>query len=147
MTASVFLEEPNYLRMPYDGTFIDRMIDRQACLYPTRTAVCWGNGKSSAFRGIKGQVGTDLAAYLISKGIRREDRVAFLLKRDGDMLAAMLGILKAGAAYLPVDPALPKERICYMLENRRSQAAFAKRRDKTAGGGTMSGAPACLRRR
>lgn len=110
------LEEPNYLRMPYDGTFIDRMIDRQACLYPTRTAVCWGNGKSYTFGELKDR-SDGLAAYLISKGIRREDRVAFLLKRDGDMLAAMLGILKAGAAYLPVDPALPKERICYMLEN------------------------------
>lgn len=95
--------------MPYDGTFIDRMIDRQACLYPTRTAVCWGNGKSYTFGELKDR-SDGLAAYLISKGIRREDRVAFLLKRDGDMLAAMLGILKAGAAYLPVDPALPKER-------------------------------------
>lgn len=110
------LEEPNYVRMPYDSTLIDQMIDRQARLYPSRTAVCWGDGKTCTFGELK-ERSDGLAAFLISRDIQPKDRVAFLLKRDGDMLAVMLGILKAGAVYLPVDPALPPKRICYMLEN------------------------------
>lgn len=110
------LEEPNYVRMPYDGTFIDQMIDRQARLYPSRTAVCWGEGKTYTFGELK-ERSDGLAAFLISRDIRPKDRVAFLLRRDGDMPAVMLGILKAGAVYLPLDPELPSQRICYMLEN------------------------------
>lgn len=126
------LEEPNYVRMPYDGTLIDQMIDRQARLYPSRTAVCWGSGKTYTFGELK-EKSDGLAAYLISRNIQHGDRVAFLLKRDGDMLAAMLGILKAGAVYLPLDPALPKERICYMLENAEAKLLLCSNEVKLPG--------------
>lgn len=64
------------MRMPYDGTFIDQMIDRQARLYPSRMAVCWG-GKDLYIRRIK-ERSDELAAFLISRDIRPKDRVAFL---------------------------------------------------------------------
>ena len=126
------LEEPNFVRMPYDGTLIDRLIDRQARLYPSRTAVCWGSNKTYTFGELK-EKSDGLAAYLVSRNIQHGDRVAFLLKRDGDMLAAMLGILKAGAVYLPLDPALPKERICYMLENAEAKLLLCSNEVKLPG--------------
>lgn len=57
-----------------------------------------------------------LAGILKEKGICRGDIVPIISKRSWHVIAAMLGILKAGAAYMPVDPTFPKDRIEYMLE-------------------------------
>ncbi len=51
-----------------------------------------------------------LAHALIRRGVRREDRVALRLTRSPDAFVAILAVLKAGAAYLPVDPEAPQER-------------------------------------
>ena len=58
-----------------------------------------------------------IAHGLIAKGVGVGDIVAFALPRRSYLIAAMLGILKTGAAYLPVDPDHPKERIDYMLSD------------------------------
>ncbi len=56
-----------------------------------------------------------LAAGLRSQGIGAGDFVAFQLPRSSDVYVAMLGILKAGAAYVPIDPETPLERVSYVL--------------------------------
>lgn len=56
-----------------------------------------------------------LAHLLRSRGVRAGDVVAFCFERSPDMVVAMLGVLKAGAAYLPLDPGFPLERLDYML--------------------------------
>ncbi|MEO6230963.1 MAG: amino acid adenylation domain-containing protein [Ferruginibacter sp.] len=58
-----------------------------------------------------------LAHYLISKGVRSETMVPICIERSIDMLVGILGILKAGAAYVPIDPVYPGERINFMLED------------------------------
>jgi amino acid adenylation domain-containing protein/FkbM family methyltransferase len=58
-----------------------------------------------------------VAHHLQSLGICPEDRVAIYLDRSLDLIVALLGILKAGAAYVPLDITLPKERLAFMLEN------------------------------
>ena len=58
-----------------------------------------------------------IANTLIQKGIGVGDIVAFLLPRRSYLLAAMLGALKSGAAYLPIDPDHPQDRIEYMLSD------------------------------
>ncbi|WP_146741976.1 condensation domain-containing protein, partial [Lonsdalea populi] len=55
-----------------------------------------------------------LAHHLISLGVRPDDRVALCVERGLDMMVGLLGILKAGAAYVPLDPAYPAERLAYM---------------------------------
>ncbi|MFF1527748.1 amino acid adenylation domain-containing protein [Streptomyces sp. NPDC058284] len=57
-----------------------------------------------------------LAWYLISRGIGPEDIVALAIPRSADLVVAALGTLKAGAAYLPLDPEHPAERIRLILE-------------------------------
>lgn len=58
-----------------------------------------------------------IAHYLISKSIGKEDLVGICLDRSLNMICGILGILKAGAAYLPLDPEYPTDRIQFMLED------------------------------
>jgi amino acid adenylation domain-containing protein len=58
-----------------------------------------------------------IAHYLHSQGVAPEHRVGILLERTPQLLAAILGVLKAGGAYIPIDPGYPAERIQYMLDD------------------------------
>ncbi len=60
-----------------------------------------------------------LAHYLLEKGLKKEDRVAIFLDRSFEMIEAVLGTLKAGGAFMPVDFNYPQERIDYMLEDAK----------------------------
>ena len=58
-----------------------------------------------------------IAGWLQGNGILAERLVAVCLDRSPDMIVAILGVLKAGAAYVPIDPAYPRERIGFILED------------------------------
>jgi len=58
-----------------------------------------------------------LARYLRSLGVRPNDLVAICMERSLDLVVALLGTLKSGGAYVPVDPDYPKERVDFMLED------------------------------
>ncbi|MFG3541091.1 amino acid adenylation domain-containing protein [Streptomyces clavifer] len=58
-----------------------------------------------------------LARHLTTLGIGPEDRVAVALPRTHDLVVALLGVLKAGAAYVPLDPDYPARRLSYMLDD------------------------------
>ncbi|WP_190120691.1 non-ribosomal peptide synthetase, partial [Streptomyces flavofungini] len=58
-----------------------------------------------------------LAHLLISRGVRPEDLVALSVPRDAEMMVAVLAVLKSGAAYLPIDPAYPADRVAFMVED------------------------------
>jgi amino acid adenylation domain-containing protein len=58
-----------------------------------------------------------LAAYLQTRDVMREDRVGVCLERSTEMIVALLGVLKAGAAYLPLDPTYPQERLAFMVQD------------------------------
>ena len=62
-----------------------------------------------------------IAHSLIEKGIGVGDSIAFALPRKSYLISTILGILKAGAAYLPVDPDYPQERIDYMLDDSKAR--------------------------
>ncbi|MDJ0382275.1 non-ribosomal peptide synthetase [Streptomyces sp. G-G2] len=59
------------------------------------------------------------AHWLIGNGVGPEQRVAVAVPRSVDWLAVTLGVLKAGAAHLPVDPGYPADRIAYIVEDAR----------------------------
>lgn len=58
-----------------------------------------------------------LARYLRSIGVKPGSRIAVFTERSIEMVVALLGVLKAGAAYVPIDPIYPSERIAFMLED------------------------------
>ncbi|MEU9453923.1 amino acid adenylation domain-containing protein [Streptomyces sp. NPDC048277] len=60
-----------------------------------------------------------IAHWLIARGVGRDDVVGLSLRRSPELLCALLGILKAGGVYLPLDPDYPPERLGFMVEDTR----------------------------
>lgn len=58
-----------------------------------------------------------LANSLLALGVESDDRIAFMLPRNSLILVSMLGIIKAGCTYIPVDPEYPRERVEHVLED------------------------------
>ena len=67
-----------------------------------------------------------LAAHLRSQGIGAESRVGISMERTPDMLVAVLGVLKSGAAYVPLDPSHPRERLELILEAAKPQTVITE---------------------
>jgi len=63
------------------------------------------------------QRANQLAHYLQTQGVKAEVLVGICLGRSCELVVGILGVLKAGGAYLPLDPAYPQERLAYMLED------------------------------
>jgi non-ribosomal peptide synthetase component F len=59
----------------------------------------------------------DLANVLIGHGVKPGILVGLFLNRSLEMVVGLLGVLKAGGAYLPLDPSFPSERLAFMLED------------------------------
>lgn len=68
-----------------------------------------------------------VAHYLQNKGVKPDNLIGIFLDRSLNMLVGILGILKSGAAYVPIDPVLPKERIAFMLEDTQVSLILTNR--------------------
>ncbi|MGH3415400.1 MAG: AMP-binding protein, partial [Actinocrinis sp.] len=109
-------------------------IDRQALANPDAIAVTAGS-ETSTYRRLATQA--DLAARrLRALGVRPGDLVAVTTPRTAELLPVLLGILKAGAAYVPVDPQYPAQRIAFVLED--CQAVLVVSGDEPAAGSGTS---------
>ncbi|MEV0848416.1 amino acid adenylation domain-containing protein [Streptomyces sp. NPDC049954] len=75
-------------------------------------------GTSLTYRELNARADA-VAHHLRARGIGPEDRVAVALPRTHELVVALLGVLKAGAAYLPLDPDYPARRLSYMLDDAR----------------------------
>lgn len=94
--------------------------ERQVDMRPEAMAVIHGETQVT-YRSLEQQANR-LARHLRSQGVRRGSRVAFLLPRSIEAYASLLGIMKTGAAYVPLDPSYPQERIEYILDNSKAEA-------------------------
>jgi len=68
-----------------------------------------------------------LAGKLRALGVGPEVRVGICVNRSVEMLVGLLGVLKAGGCYVPLDPAYPKERIAFMLEDSQASVLLTQR--------------------
>ncbi|MEM9808992.1 MAG: amino acid adenylation domain-containing protein, partial [Cyanobacteria bacterium P01_D01_bin.56] len=90
------------------------LFEAYAKKYPKAVAVD-GLGEHLTYAALNGKA-NQLAHYLITQGIGTNDLVGVCLERSCGLIVSILGILKAGAAYVPLDPSYPTERLAYMLE-------------------------------
>ncbi len=91
------------------------LFEQQAARNPTAVAAVFGEG-SHTYAEVNARANR-LAHYLIAQGIGPEAIVGLCLQRSAGMVVALLAILKAGAAYLPLDPDYPPDRLSFMLSD------------------------------
>ena len=102
-------------------------LEASADRFPDRTAAVDPDGTSLTYRELDDRAGR-IAACLTKWGIEPGDRVGMILPKNTAALTAIFGILKAGAAYVPVDWTGPAERIRAILTDCRVSAVFLDRR-------------------
>ena len=86
-----------------------------------------------------------MAHLLAGQGVGPGQCVALLLSRSAEAIVAMLAVLKTGAAYLPIDPALPAARIGFMLDDAAPMAAITTAGLADAAGRARRGGHRCRR--
>jgi amino acid adenylation domain-containing protein len=94
----------------------------QVARAPEATAVTFG-GRSMTYRDLD-EAANRLAHLLAARGVGSGQCVALVLERCAEAVVAMLAVLKAGAAYLPIDPGLPAARIGFMLADAAPRVAI-----------------------
>ncbi|RAJ26890.1 non-ribosomal peptide synthase protein (TIGR01720 family)/amino acid adenylation domain-containing protein [Pedobacter cryoconitis] len=121
---------------PRDATVVS-LFERQAALIPDKTALIYENTVLT-YRSLNNKA-NQLAHTLRQKyGIGQGHRVAIMAERSEWLVIGLLGILKSGACYVPVDPLYPVERIGYMLED--SEAGVLITSGEVPGTGSYGGA-------
>lgn len=106
-------------------TFLDAF-EAQVEARPEAVALEFG-ARSVSYRELS-ERSNQLAWYLREQGIEAGDRVAFCIERSIAMLVGLLGVLKAGAAYVPLDPEYPASRLAFMLRDCRPALVLSQER-------------------
>ncbi|NUK88486.1 non-ribosomal peptide synthetase, partial [Streptomyces lunaelactis] len=132
---------------PGEPTTLTELFEERAARTPDAPAVRL-DGQVLSYAELNARANR-VARRLIAGGTGPEDLVALVLPRSAEMVTAVLGVLKAGAAYLPVDPAHPASRIAATLEDAAPAAVFTAEAiaellngDEPSGGHAWAGNPA-----
>ena len=102
-------------RSEWQRASVEVLFAQEAARRPEATAVIFGDGSLSY--GELERRSNRLAHHLRSLGVREETLVGLCLDRSPELVVALLGVLKAGGAYLPLDPAQPSARLRFMVED------------------------------
>ncbi|HEY0170519.1 MAG TPA: amino acid adenylation domain-containing protein, partial [Pyrinomonadaceae bacterium] len=94
---------------------IQRLVEEQAARTPDAVALVF-ESSSLTYSELNGRANR-LARHLRRLGVGRESRVGVLMERSLEMVVSLLAVLKAGGAYMPLDPQYPAERLAFMLED------------------------------
>lgn len=100
------------------------LVSEQAALTPDAIAVVYGERKLT-FKELN-QRANQLADVLRQKGVAKDTPVGICLKRSLELTVALLGVMKAGGACLPLDPDYPSERLAYMLEDSKARVLLTQ---------------------
>ncbi|AUZ27692.1 amino acid adenylation domain-containing protein [Bacillus cabrialesii] len=111
------IREWNETAKPEELLSIQNLFEKQAILTPERIALICDDDRVNYQK--LNEKANRLAHLLIEKGLGPEQFVALSLPRSPEMVVSMLAVLKTGAAYLPLDPEFPADRISYMLEDAK----------------------------
>jgi len=122
---------------------LQQLLSNSASLYPTKTAVS-ARGRNLSYRELE-ERSNQLAHLLLHCGVKKGDRVGLFFPKCVESLVCMLGALKAGAVYVPLDPQAPAERIAYIMGDCgvRVLLTNAEKR-KVLDGKTLHALDACI---
>lgn len=126
------LSQINDTRVTYPaGQTVVHRFQEQVSHTPDAIAVICGE-ESVTYRQLNDRV-NQITCSLLQSGMQKGEIIAVLADRSISMIAAIYGIMKAGGAYLPIDPDYPKERIQYMLLHSKTRRAMVQNgyEDKT----------------
>ncbi|WP_340067242.1 MupA/Atu3671 family FMN-dependent luciferase-like monooxygenase [Ascidiimonas aurantiaca] len=132
LSEQAFLQDSNldellkkqHLFLTTEDENLPELFTRQALAHPEAIALI-SNDTSFTYRQIHEQ-SNKLANYLLSNGIRHQDIVSVCLSRSPQMIIALLGVMKSGAVYMPVDPDNPKERIHFMIQDAKASLVLTE---------------------
>ncbi|HEY3871110.1 MAG TPA: amino acid adenylation domain-containing protein [Actinocrinis sp.] len=110
------------------------LIEQRAAQQPDRPAVQFGR-EVLTYRELSRRANA-LAYRLRALGVENEQLVGVCLRKSADMIVALLGILKAGAGYVPLDPAYPRQRVALMMADSGVRVVVTDR--QAAGGGLLT---------
>jgi amino acid adenylation domain-containing protein len=119
------LQEFNHTRVDFrPGRLLHSWFEQQAERTPQSVAVL--DDRCSLSYSELNRQANSLAHRLRSLGVGPGSLVAICLERSVEMACALLGTLKAGAAYVPLDPSYPQDRLAFMLEDCKAQVVLAQ---------------------
>ncbi|RPF37142.1 amino acid adenylation domain-containing protein [Streptomyces sp. TLI_185] len=104
---------------------VHELFEQRVALHPDAVAVVQG-GRQWTYREL-GSRANRVARALLERGLRREGVVAVVMERNLDWAAAVLGVLKAGGVYLPVEPHFPADRIARTLARADCELVLTER--------------------
>lgn len=119
----------HHCSFPQDKTIIDLFTD-QVIKRPSSIAAVF-EGEEISYKELDKR-SNQLANYLISKGVKKDSLVPICLSPSLDMIVGILGILKTGAAYLPIDSEFPSKRISYMVDESESKIIISDQETSTS---------------
>ncbi|MEM6402144.1 MAG: condensation domain-containing protein, partial [Cyanobacteria bacterium P01_D01_bin.116] len=122
------LLEWNNTSCDYSELCIHQLFEAQAEKTPDKIAIVF-ESQQFTYKELN-EKANQLARYLKSVGVEAQTRVGICLERSEKMLVGLLGILKAGGTYIPLDPAFPEERLRFMVED--SEVDFLVMDSKTS---------------
>ena len=98
-------------------------LEASASRYPERLAAADADGGALTYQELNERA-SRIAGFLVEQGVRAGDRVGLVLPKTTDSLTAVFGVMKAGAAYVPVDWSSPAERVRTILTDCQVRALF-----------------------
>ncbi|MUN42819.1 non-ribosomal peptide synthetase [Actinomadura litoris] len=134
------LVEWNDTAVPVAASTVAEMVEAQVARTPGADAVVHG-GATLSYAELDARANR-LARLLTGRGVGPESVVGVCLERDAGAVVALLAVLKAGGAYLPIDPAHPAERVAFMLADAAPAVVLASA--ATAGAVPDRGVPVVL---
>ena len=114
---------------------LHQLLDLSASRFPDKVAVEETDGASISYKELA-NLSDRMRDRLRQIGVKPNDRVGMCLRKSADAVASLFGIMKAGAAYVPVDSTAPASRNAFIFRQLRRQSANRR---------STSGRPVCCR--
>ena len=120
------IQDTNNTQRPYpESSTVTELVSAQSTRTPDSIAVVDPDGHRYSYGELE-SYSNRFAAWLQSRSIGQGDRVGIYLERGFEMMGALLAVMKSGAAYVPLDPLFPPDRLAYMADDAELRAIITQ---------------------